>query len=105
MRQFTRGVSSSDRYTDLVFGFTEKLLADTNCVLEFVDVAGTSKSRLIEARIWVRDMRRDYGAMNNVWNAWSPIFTSSPELHLSLLAIIRVYIIRRCLGQIPSSHA
>ena len=32
--------------------------------------AGTDKSRLLEARIWVKDINRDFAAMNAVWNAW-----------------------------------
>ena len=32
--------------------------------------AGTDKSRLLEARIWVKDISRDFAAMNAVWNAW-----------------------------------
>ncbi len=32
--------------------------------------AGTSKSRLIEARIWLRDISKDFANMNAVWNAW-----------------------------------
>jgi len=32
--------------------------------------AGTDKSRLLEARIWVKDISRDFAAMNKVWNEW-----------------------------------
>ena len=30
----------------------------------------TSKSRLLTAQIWVKDMERDFAGMNQVWNAW-----------------------------------
>jgi len=32
--------------------------------------AGTSKSRLLEARIWVLDVPQHFAKMNEVWNAW-----------------------------------
>jgi len=32
--------------------------------------AGTSKSRIIEARIWLKDIKTDFATMNTVWNAW-----------------------------------
>lgn len=32
--------------------------------------AGTDKSRILESRIWVRDIVRDFAPMNAVWNAW-----------------------------------
>merc|ERR1719490_181088 len=38
----------------------EKLLADV----------GTNKSKILEARIWLKDIKRDFAAMNGVWNAW-----------------------------------
>merc|ERR1712088_1061917 len=38
----------------------EKLLADV----------GTNKSKILEARIWLKDIKRDFSAMNGVWNAW-----------------------------------
>ena len=31
---------------------------------------GSSKSKILEARIWVKDIKRDFAAMNGVWNAW-----------------------------------
>ena len=38
----------------------ENLLAD----------AGTNKSRILEARIWLKDIKKDFAAMNAIWNAW-----------------------------------
>ena len=32
--------------------------------------AGTSKSRILEARIWLKDIRSDFAAMNEIWNGW-----------------------------------
>ncbi|MBB3949776.1 RidA family protein [Aureimonas jatrophae] len=45
----------------------------TVTVLERVDAllaaAGTDKSKLLQATIWLADMN-DFGAMNAVWDAW-----------------------------------
>ncbi|GMI24060.1 hypothetical protein TrCOL_g9579 [Triparma columacea] len=38
----------------------EKLLAD----------AGTSKDHILDTQIWVRDMKEDFAAMNEVWYDW-----------------------------------
>ena len=32
--------------------------------------AGTNKSRILTSQIWVKDIQRDFAAMNLVWNAW-----------------------------------
>ncbi len=39
----------------------DKLLAD----------AGTDKSRLLSAQIWLADIERDIGGMNKVWMSWT----------------------------------
>ena len=47
----------------------------TTDVLEQIDqlleVHGTDKTRLLQAQIWVKDIR-DREAMNEVWTAWLP---------------------------------
>ncbi|HEY8604096.1 RidA family protein [Tsuneonella suprasediminis] len=51
----------------------EDAVAQTRAVLENVDQllteAGTDKSRLLTATIWLADMA-DFGAMNGVWEEW-----------------------------------
>ena len=32
--------------------------------------AGTDKSKLLTASIWVKDIQRDFQGMNGVWNQW-----------------------------------
>ena len=32
--------------------------------------AGTSKSNLLTASIWLKDIERDFGTMNDIWTAW-----------------------------------
>jgi enamine deaminase RidA (YjgF/YER057c/UK114 family) len=46
---------------------TKQTLAKVDKLLE---MAGTDKSKLLEARIWVKDISKDFVAMNAVWNAW-----------------------------------
>ncbi len=45
---------------------TTETLAKIDALLER---AGTSKSRLLTAQIWLREMS-DFKAMNEVWDAW-----------------------------------
>ena len=48
--------------------------AQTQATLDKVDAllkeAGTSKSHALSATIWLKDINRDFAAMNEVWNAW-----------------------------------
>ena len=48
--------------------------AQTQATLDKVDAllkeAGTSKSHALSATIWLKDINRDFKAMNEVWNAW-----------------------------------
>lgn len=45
--------------TQTVLAHIDRLLAE----------AGTDKSKLLQATIWLADMK-DFGAMNAVWDAW-----------------------------------
>ncbi len=45
----------------------EKLLAD----------AGTDKTRLLSVTIYLKDIDRDFAAMNSVWDQWLPEGTAS----------------------------
>ncbi len=51
----------------------EDVTAQTRTVLSEVDrllaAAGTDKSKILQATIWLSDMK-DFGAMNAVWDAW-----------------------------------
>lgn len=48
---------------------TEEALADIDATLLKL---GTDRSRLLSAQIWLRDIDRDFGAMNVVWESWIP---------------------------------
>jgi enamine deaminase RidA (YjgF/YER057c/UK114 family) len=53
---------------------TSDITAQTQQTLAKVDKllahAGTSKSNILEARIWVKSMHQHFAPMNAVWNAW-----------------------------------
>lgn len=35
-------------------------------------LAGSDKTRILRAQIWLADIGRDFAAMNAVWDAWVP---------------------------------
>lgn len=50
------------------------IAAQTRDVLQRIDehlaLAGTDKSRLLTAQIWLKDIERDFSGMNPVWEEW-----------------------------------
>ncbi|WP_116085979.1 RidA family protein [Tropicimonas sp. IMCC34011] len=64
---FVGGMTASDRSQGIA-GQTRDALAK---VEEFLAEAGTDKSRLLTAQIWIKDITRDFAEMNEVWNAWT----------------------------------
>ena len=37
---------------------------------ELLEMAGTSKSKLLTASIWLKDIEKDFAEMNDVWVDW-----------------------------------
>ena len=64
---FLQGVTANDLSRD-IRGQTEDVLAQIDALLETHD---TDKTRLLQAQIWVKDIR-EREAMNEVWIAWLP---------------------------------
>lgn len=64
---FIGGQTADDRSQD-IRGQTQQTLAK---IENFLAQAGTDKSRLLTAQIWIKDLARDFEAMNEVWNAWT----------------------------------
>ncbi len=64
---FVGGMTADDRTQDIA-GQTRQALAK---VEKFLADAGTDKSRLLTAQIWLKDVTRDFEAMNAVWNEWT----------------------------------
>ncbi len=63
---FTAGIVADDIKQD-VKGQTQQILGEIDRLLK---LAGTDKSKVVSATIWVADIRsRD--AMNEAWNAWT----------------------------------
>src|SRR3954452_13577389 len=57
----------ADDPTADVAGQTKQVLGKIDAVLA---EAGTDKTRILSATIWLRDMRNSFQAMNTVWDAW-----------------------------------
>ncbi len=64
---YCQGVTAKDVSKDIV-GQTKEVLDQIDAILE---THGTDKTRLLQAQIWVKDIR-DRDAMNTVWSAWLP---------------------------------
>lgn len=64
---FVGGMTADDRAQDIK-GQTRQTLAK---IEEFLAKAGTDKSRLLTAQIFIKDIVRDFDGMNEVWNAWT----------------------------------
>ena len=63
---YTSGQTAGDAGDDIK--------SQTQATLDKVDAllkeAGTSKSHALSATIWLKDIDRDFKAMNEVWNNW-----------------------------------
>jgi len=64
---FVGGMTADDRSQDIK-GQTKQTLAK---IEEFLSKAGSDKSRLLTAQIWIKDLARDFDGMNEIWNAWT----------------------------------
>ncbi len=64
---FLAGITAQDTSKD-VKGQTAEVLQQIDALLE---LHGTDKTRLLQAQIWVKDIR-DRDAMNELWSAWLP---------------------------------
>jgi enamine deaminase RidA (YjgF/YER057c/UK114 family) len=62
---YLSGQVPDDRTVD-VAGQTTQVLAKVD---ELLALAGTDKSRILSAQIWLKSMD-DFAAMNAVWDAW-----------------------------------
>lgn len=73
-------LSAAVTYGNLVFlsgqvpGDATDAAGQTRQVLEKIDAllaeAGSDKDHLLSATIYLKDIGRDFDAMNNVWSAW-----------------------------------
>jgi len=64
---FVGGQTADDRSQD-IRGQTRQTLAK---IEKFLAEAGTDKSRLLTAQIWIKDIKNDFAGMNEIWDAWT----------------------------------
>lgn len=64
---FLAGVTADDCAADIA-GQTRQVLQKIEAQLAR---AGTDKSMLLTAQIWLKDIARDFDGMNTVWDAWT----------------------------------
>lgn len=64
---FVSGQTSDNKDIDIK-GQTAETLEKVD---KYLAAAGTDKSRLLSAQIWLKDIYRDFGGMNEVWDAWT----------------------------------
>jgi enamine deaminase RidA (YjgF/YER057c/UK114 family) len=62
------GVTASNRQGDIREQTREVLEKIEN----YLTTNGTSKDRLLTAQIWLKDIKRDFAGMNEVWDTWNP---------------------------------
>lgn len=62
---FISGQTAAD--VDGIRAQTEKVLRKVD---ERLAAAGTDKSHILQAQIWLKDIEADFQEMNSVWSAW-----------------------------------
>lgn len=62
---YLAGIVADDNKADIT-GQTQQVLKEIDRLLA---LAGTDKSKLLRANIWITDMK-NFAAMNAVWDAW-----------------------------------
>ena len=64
---FLAGATADDRGQD-IRGQTKQALAK---IEKYLAAAGTDKSRLLSAQIWIKDIARNFAGMNEIWDTWT----------------------------------
>lgn len=64
---FLSGATADDLHQE-IRSQTAQTLAKID---RYLAAAGTDKSRLLSAQIWLKDIGRDFASMNEIWNAWT----------------------------------
>jgi enamine deaminase RidA (YjgF/YER057c/UK114 family) len=65
---YLSGQVPNDRGLDCA-GQTREVLAKIDSLLA---QTGSSRENLLSAQIWMRDIERDFAAMNQAWSEWLP---------------------------------
>ena len=64
---YVGGMTADDRSQDIK-GQTRQTLEK---IEQFLATAGTDKSRVLTAQIWIKNLARDFDGMNEIWNSWT----------------------------------
>lgn len=64
---FVGGQTADDKSQD-IHGQTRETLVKID---KYLAAAGTDKSRLLTAQIWIKDIKNDFAGMNEIWDAWT----------------------------------
>jgi enamine deaminase RidA (YjgF/YER057c/UK114 family) len=64
---FVAGVTADDLHKD-IRGQTRETLAKIEKILAD---AGSDKSRILSAQIWLKNIGKDFAGMNEIWDAWT----------------------------------
>ena len=64
---FLAGATAEDRSQD-IRGQTKQALAKVD---KYLAQAGTDKSRLLSAQVWLKDIANDFAGMNEIWDTWT----------------------------------
>ena len=72
---FIGGQAADDRSQD-IRGQTRQALAKVD---KFLADAGSDKTRILSAQIWVKDIARDFVGMNEIWEAWTAPNAAPPR--------------------------
>jgi len=64
---FVSGQAADDRSQD-IRGQMQQTLAKVDA---FLARAGTNKQHLLTAQIWLKDIKKDFQAMNDIWDSWT----------------------------------
>ncbi|MNF39090.1 putative aminoacrylate peracid reductase RutC [compost metagenome] len=65
---YVTGQTPVDRSQDIT-GQTQQILARID---ELLSIAGTDKSKILFAQVWLKHVVQDFAAMNAVWEEWIP---------------------------------
>lgn len=64
---FISGQTSDNKELDIK-GQTRETLAKID---HYLEMAGTDKSKLLTAQIWLKNIYEDFSGMNEVWDEWT----------------------------------
>lgn len=85
----------SGQFSDSAGDITQQTIETIAKIDDLLARAGTDKSRLLTAQIWLRDMS-DFKAMNDVWDSWidpanpptrccGQVFMADPDMRIEIV--------------------